>query len=161
MHVTRADQPDQLLIALAPQREHKKYPAAIASLSHRAKAAFLSPISGAGNDGKRPGEQAFNQCNGKPVLLTLGSVPSIPIKAMELQGHDKALVLKCIGKCKYLTSAANPPAPSHRVRENTWPARDTSAPRPHTSRRPRCGRKRGRPAWYAVRRCRRPRRSPS
>jgi hypothetical protein len=80
-----------LLIALTPQRKHKKYPAATASLSHSAKSTFLSRISGAGNDGKRPGEQAFNHCNGKPVLLTLGSVPSIPIKVMELQGHDKAL----------------------------------------------------------------------
>src|SRR6266481_2237625 len=46
VHVTRADRPDQLLItvliALAPQREHKKYSPATASLSHSAKATFLS-----------------------------------------------------------------------------------------------------------------------
>src|SRR5207302_415735 len=74
VHVTGADRPDQLLIApvliaLAPQREHKEYSPAVASLSHRAYAAFLLRISRAWNDGKGPGEQAFNQCNGKPVLL--------------------------------------------------------------------------------------------
>ena len=59
-----------------------------------------------------------------------------------------------------ITSATNPPVPSHRAPENTWPARDTFAPWLHTSRKPRCGRRHGRPAWCAVRRCRRPRRSP-
>src|SRR5579863_1550929 len=91
VHVARADRPDQLLIILASQGEHKKYFPAIASLSHSAKAAFLSRISRAGNDGKRPGEQAFNQCSGKPVLLALGSVASIPVKALELQEHDNGL----------------------------------------------------------------------
>jgi len=89
VHVTGADRPDQLLIApvlivLAPQREHKKYSPASATLSHSAKAALLLRISRAGNDGKRPHELAFNQCNGKPVLLALGSVASIPIKAIEI-----------------------------------------------------------------------------
>ena len=95
MHVTRADRPDQLLItvliALAPQREHKKYSPATASLSHSAKATFLSRTGRAGNGSKGPGEQAFNQCNGKPVLLALGPVTSIPIKAVELQDHDNGL----------------------------------------------------------------------
>jgi hypothetical protein len=59
------------------------------------------------------------------------------------------------------TSAANPPAPSHRARENTWPAPDTSEPRPRTLHKPRCGRKHGPPAWCAARKCRRLRRSPS
>src|ERR1700678_1393536 len=48
------------------------------------------------------------------------------------------------------TSAASPRAPSHHARENTSPAPDTSAPRPHTLHRPRCGRKHVRPAWCAV-----------
>jgi hypothetical protein len=60
-----------VLIALAPQREHKEYSPAIAGLSNGTKAAFLFRISRAGNYGKRRGEQAFNQCNGKPVLLAL------------------------------------------------------------------------------------------
>ncbi|MFZ0440932.1 MAG: hypothetical protein WAL76_22605, partial [Candidatus Sulfotelmatobacter sp.] len=88
VHVTGADRPDQLPIAIAPQREHKEYSPAIASLSHSAKAALLLRSSRAGNDGKRPGEQALNQCSGEPMLLALGSVPSIPIKVVELQEHD-------------------------------------------------------------------------
>jgi hypothetical protein len=96
VHVTRADRPYQLLIApvliaLAPQREDKEYSPTVASLSHSAKAAFILRIGRAGKNGKRPGEQAFNQCNGKPVLLALGSVTSVPIKAVELQYHDNGL----------------------------------------------------------------------
>jgi hypothetical protein len=83
VHVTRADRPDQSLIALAQHREDQKYFPTAAGLSHRAKPAFHLRISGAGNDGNRPGEQAFNQFNGKPVLLALSPVPSIPIKAVE------------------------------------------------------------------------------
>src|SRR4029077_16874182 len=66
VHVARADRPDQLLIALASQREHKKHFPAVATLPYSAKAVFLSRLSLAGEDGKRVGEQAFNQCNGKP-----------------------------------------------------------------------------------------------
>jgi hypothetical protein len=80
-----------MLIVLAPQREYKEYSPAVARLSHSAKAAFLLRISRAGNDGKGPGEQAFNQCSGKPVLLALGSVTSIPVKAVELQDYDNGL----------------------------------------------------------------------
>jgi hypothetical protein len=70
---------------------NKKYFPAVASSSYSAKAAFLSRASRAGNDGKRPGEQAFNQRNGKPMLLALGSVASIPIKGIELQDHDNGV----------------------------------------------------------------------
>ena len=45
-----------------------------------------------------------------------------------------------------LTSAANPPAPSRRAPGNTWPAPDTSAPPPHTSRKPHCDKKHAPPA---------------
>jgi hypothetical protein len=79
VHVTGADRPDQLSIAPAPQREYKEYAAAIACLSHSAKADFVLRTSYAGNDGKGSGEQAFNKRTGKTVLLALGSVPSIPI----------------------------------------------------------------------------------
>jgi len=92
VHVTGADWPDQLLITavfvVLAQCEHEKYSPAIAGLAHGAKAAFPSRIGRAGNDGKGSGEQAFNQRSGKPVLLALGPVTSIPIEAVELQDHD-------------------------------------------------------------------------
>src|SRR5256885_8258653 len=55
---------------------------------------------------------------------------------------------------KRTTAAASPPAPSHRARGSTWPALDTSAPLPHTSRRPHCGKTHAPPAWSAALKCR-------
>ncbi len=69
--------------------------------------------------------------------------------------------IKPLNKSATSTSAANPPAPLHRARGNTWPARDTSAPRLRTSHKPRYGRKHARPAWCAARRYKPPQRSPS
>jgi hypothetical protein len=63
-YASDADRPDQLLIALAPHREHQKYFPTAAGLPHGAKAAFHLRIRRAGNDGKRSGKQAFNQRNG-------------------------------------------------------------------------------------------------
>jgi hypothetical protein len=160
VHVTGADRPDQLLIAPAPQREHKKYfsptagcPTAQKRLSFRESASLGTMARGRAN-------KLSSSAMESPCFSHLALLPRSQSKPSNCKTMITDYVGRCIGKCNYLTSAANPPAPSHHARGNTWPALDTSAPRPHTWRKPRCDRKHVPPVWYAARRCRRPRRNP-
>ncbi len=108
-----------------------------------------------------------NRADGsRRTWTTIGRESSLFLQAIDMPSTKRTpnrkhcRIIKLPNKLDKFTSAANPPAPSHRARENTWPAPDTSAPPPHTSHRPRFGRKHAPQAWCAVRRCRRPRRSP-
>ena len=38
-------------------------------------------------NGKRPGKKTFDGRNGKPVLLALGTVALVPVKAVRMQSH--------------------------------------------------------------------------
>ena len=53
--------------------------------AYSAKAALALRMGRIGEDGKRAGEKAFDNGSRKPVLLALGAVALIPIKAISLQ----------------------------------------------------------------------------
>jgi hypothetical protein len=53
-----------------------------------------------GENGKRTDEKAFDNGSLKPVLLALGAVALIPIKAISLQTHGAEKIGNCIGKCQ-------------------------------------------------------------
>jgi hypothetical protein len=84
VHVRGANGPDEQFITFAPQREHA--PPLVRS-AYGAKAALALRMSRIWENGKRAGEKAFDNGSRKPVLLALGAVALISIKAISLQSH--------------------------------------------------------------------------
>ncbi len=85
MHVTGANGPDEQLIAIAPEREHDEHAPPLVRSTDGAKAALALRMGRVGEDGERADEKAFDNGSREPVLLALGAVALIPVKAIRLQ----------------------------------------------------------------------------
>lgn len=85
MHVTGADRPDKQFIALVPEREHDEHAPPLVCSAYGAKAALALRMGRIRENGKRAGEEAFDNGSRKPMLLALGTVALVPIKTISLQ----------------------------------------------------------------------------
>jgi hypothetical protein len=87
VHVRGANGPDEQFITFAPEREHDEHAPPLVRSAYGAKAALALRMSRIWENGKRAGEKAFDNGSRKPVLLALGAVALILIKAISLQSH--------------------------------------------------------------------------
>ena len=98
-----------------PEREHYEHAPPRLRSAYGAQAALALRMGRIGENGKRAGEKAFDNGSRKPVLLALGTVALIPIKATSLQSHGSRKIGNCIGKCQGLRMGQILPFAQHRA----------------------------------------------
>jgi len=84
VHVAGADGPDQKFIAPTPYREYDEHASPFICSSDRARALFSLRVRRVRKDCQWARKKAFDGGDGKPMFLALGSVPSVPVKAIRL-----------------------------------------------------------------------------
>jgi hypothetical protein len=67
-----------------PEREYDDYAAAFIGSADGAKPAFPLRMERVGEDGEWARKKAFNDLNGKPMFLALGSISPVPFEAVRL-----------------------------------------------------------------------------
>ena len=73
---------NEQFIAFAPEREHNEHAPPLGRATYGPKAALALRMGLIGENGERTREETFDNGSRKPVLLALGAVALIPIKAI-------------------------------------------------------------------------------
>jgi hypothetical protein len=115
VHVTRADRPDQKSLGTLSQREYEEDRSSCSRAPDCSKSLFARRVRNIGRDAKFVFKQRFDLFARHAVLLTLGDIPEIPIKTVEVHCQGSLIICICICKCNAQQFPSTPAGVDHHI----------------------------------------------